>query len=107
MGRKNRRSGSIQTKRRSDGSRGRAPSTPPPALNALVIPEGRCHLRHSKLQFTEITVHKALRQAQAKRDRLGQAHHEERVYECKKTEGGCGFWHLTSRTTWTPRRTTT
>jgi hypothetical protein len=70
-----------------------------------VIPQGRCHKRHGKLRFAEADVEKALRQAQYKRRFQSNGHVEERAYECKTDEGGCGAWHLTSRKQWTPRRT--
>lgn len=96
MGRKNHRGGRSQARRRQDGKTGRR-VPPPPPLEHLVIPQGRCHFPHRKLKFTQDEAHAALRQARAKRERLGQAYSEERVYECRTDEGGCGSWHLTSR----------
>jgi len=76
---------------------------PPPPITALVVPKGKCyfHNRHGKLIFTEAEATKALRQAQAARERRGSGHREERTYQCP--EGGCGGWHLTSRKTYEER----
>lgn len=69
---------------------------PPPPLERLVVPRGRCFYRskNGKLRFAAEDAQEALRQAQAKRERMGSTYHEERVYECID---GCGDWHLTSR----------
>lgn len=104
MGRRNHPKRRPQAQRRKDGSAGgRKP--PPPPLEHAIVPHGRCHYPHRKLQFTEAEVSKALRQAQATRRAHGQQYTEQRYYECKATQGGCGFWHLTSRTNYQPRRT--
>jgi hypothetical protein len=107
MARKNSRAVRPQNRRRAvTGSPVR--SAPPPVpLEALVVPHGRCYRnsRNGKLRFSADEAEKALRQAQQTRARKAQAYHEERAYECKISEGGCGDWHLTSRKEWTPRRT--
>jgi hypothetical protein len=106
MGRKNNRGGRPQARRKADGTRGRA-TPPPPPLEALVVPRGKCFFRSrkGKLRFSKADAPAALRQAQAKRQRTGSAHMEERVYECPVAQGGCGDWHLTSRTTYEERGT--
>jgi hypothetical protein len=79
---------------------------PAPALEDLVIPKGKCfRTRHPKLRFAAGDAERALIQAQQTRARKGQAYHEERVYECKISEGGCGDFHLTSRTEYVERGT--
>lgn len=105
MGRKNHRGGRPQARRKADGSRG-GPPAPQQPVEALVIPQGRCHQRHRKFMFAEADVAKALRQAQAKRRLQTNGHVEERAYHCKTEEGGCGAWHLTSRKEWNPPRRT-
>ena len=67
------------------------------------MPKGKCYFRsrYGKLIFTEAEAGKALRQAQANRERHGSGHREERTYACP--EGGCGGWHLTSRKTYEER----
>lgn len=99
MSRKNRNSGRRpQARRRPNGSASkptRRPTRPP--VESLVMPRGRCYFRsrHGKLRFSAEEVEKALRQAQASRAARGSAYVEDRAYECP--EGGCGDWHLTSR----------
>lgn len=88
-----------QASRRQDGSVARR-TAPPPPLQHLVIPKGRCILPHRKLQFSKDEAETALKQARARRERLGQAYNEERIYHC---EPGCGKWHLTSRKTYQRR----
>lgn len=74
-------------------------------IEEMVVPVGKCYFRsrHGKLRFTEAEVDKALKQAQRNRAASGSTHAEERYYPCP--EGGCGDYHLTSRTTYTPRGT--
>lgn len=96
MGRKNtQRRGGVRTHRPA-----RKGAPPPTPLERLVVPRGRCfrNSHKGKLRFAEADATEALRQAQAKRARAGSAYSEERTYECKAAEGGCGDWHLTSRT---------
>lgn len=65
-----------------------------PALEDLVIPQGKCHQsRKGKYIFTETEAQRALEQARLAR-REGQRT-EERYYACPT--GGCGGFHLTSR----------
>ena len=66
-----------------------------------MIPKGRCFAfsRKGKLKFTKDQAGIALKQARQARARQGSAHAEERTYECP----GCGFWHLTSRTSFEER----
>lgn len=98
MGRKNHRGARPQARRKADGTVGRRVAPPPP-IEQMVVPQGRCFFRsrHGKLRFTAEEVEKALRQAQVNRDRRGSAHREERYYPCDQP-GGCGDFHLTSRT---------
>lgn len=72
-------------------------SSPPMALDKMVLPKGKCFYRSKggKLTFaTEADAREALKQAQRKR-RPANGHVECRYYECP--EGGCGGFHLTSR----------
>lgn len=106
MGRKNNRTGRTpQAKRRADGSRGGriAGWTPPPPVETLVVPKGRCFFRSrkGKMIFTEVEADRALRQAQQGRSSRGSGYQEKRAYPCP--EGGCGGWHLTSRETYQER----
>lgn len=102
MGRKNHRRRRPQAQRKFDGTAGvRTP--PPPPLEHMVIPTGRCHYPHRKMKFSQEDVDKALRQVRARRERQGLAYTEERYYLCEADRGGCGAYHLTSRTTYTPR----
>lgn len=107
MPRKNRSKGRPQARRkRPDEVTFVAPrSLPkPPPVEQMIMPHGRCHLRHGKLRFHQHEVSAALRQAQALRRSRGQeAHMEKRFYECEKDKGGCGSWHLTSRESWEAR----
>lgn len=96
-GRRNRRAARPQARRQQ---RSGMPAAPP--LEALVIPRGRCP-RNGKLRFSEEDAPKALEQARIKRIRTGSAHMEERFYECELTKGGCGDFHLTSRTSYDER----
>lgn len=93
MGRKNHRRGKPQARR----DRVSTGAPPPPPLSTMVVPKGKCfhRSRHGKLIFTAETADKALKQAQAARERRGSGHVEQRAYACP--EGGCGGWHLTSR----------
>jgi hypothetical protein len=70
-----------------------------------VIPRGRCFnkSRKGKLRFAEADAPRALEQARVKRIRSGSAYMEERYYECKVEEGGCGDYHLTSQTNYEER----
>lgn len=102
MARKNSNRRRPQARRRADGTVSRR-TPPPPPLEHMIIPRGRCHYPHRKYRFTKAEVEKALAQAQARRERLGHTHREERYYECETAKGGCGSWHLTSRTSYTPR----
>lgn len=107
MARKNHRKGRPQAQRRADGQASMPRSLPkPPPLESTIIPHGRCHLKHRKYRFLHSEVDKALAQAQQLRRSRGQlAHMERRYYECKTDEGGCGYWHLTSRVTYHERTT--
>lgn len=110
MGRKNSRGGKIrpQAKRRPDGTRGgrRAGWVPPPPVESLIVPKGRCFFRSrkGKLIFTRDEADRALRQAQQGRASRGSSYTESRAYECP--EGGCGGWHLTSRQVYVERKPT-
>lgn len=106
MGRKNNRTGRRpQARRRADGSTGgrAAGWSPPPPVETLVVPKGRCYFRSrkGKLIFTAAEADKALRQAQNNRKRHSSAHVEQRSYACP--EGGCGGWHLTSQEVYVER----
>jgi hypothetical protein len=100
MGRRNHRQGRPQARRQQ---RAGVPAAPP--LEALVIPRGRCfrNSRKGKLRFTKDDAPKALEQARIKRARTGSLYTEERFYECKEAEGGCGDYHLTSRSEYNER----
>lgn len=102
MGRRNHAARRPQARRKADGTRGQAASPPPP-VESLVVPRGRCYFgsRKGKLRFAETDVAKALRQAKANRARKGSGYVEDRAYPCP--DGGCGDWHLTSRSEWTER----
>lgn len=104
MPRKNHRRGRPQVRRSAYGTRVRH-APPPPPVETLIVPNGRCYRasRKGKLRFTADTVQKALEQARASRKRRGSGHVEERYYECKVEDGGCGDYHLTSRTTYEER----
>lgn len=106
MARRNHRNARPQARRKADGSKGRA-SSPPPPIEGMAIPKGRCYFRsrYGKLRFTEVEVEKALRRVKADRARRGSTHAEERYYPCDQP-GGCGDFHLTSRTEYTERGTT-
>jgi hypothetical protein len=105
MGRKNAANRRPQARRRVDGSAGgrRAGWTPPPPVEQLIVPKGRCYFRSrkGKLIFTETEAARALRQAQQARASRGQTYTESRSYACP--DGGCGGWHLTSRQTYTEK----
>lgn len=102
MGRRNHRGGKRQARRVPAGQpipRGiRQPAVP---IEKMTIPRGRCwhRSRKGKLIFKdEGEAKRALKQAQEKRKHQANGHVEVRYYQCaKKTEGGCGGWHLTSR----------
>jgi hypothetical protein len=71
---------------------------PPPPVNQLIVPTGKCYFRsrRGKLIFAnEQIARKALQQAKAARQRAGSPYVERRAYACP--QGGCGGWHLTSR----------
>lgn len=96
MGRRNHRRSKAQARRRADGTTGRR-TPPPPPIQDMVVPRGKCfwRSRHGKLIFSAEQAAKALKQAQASRERKGSAYVEQRAYPCP--EGGCGQFHLTSR----------
>lgn len=99
MSRKNARSRpSNQRWKESKGNKGRW--TPPPPIEEMVVPSGRCYFAHRKLQFTKQQATLALSQAQQTRLSRGQEGQEKRAYECD-----CGWWHLTSWTEPPPPRT--
>lgn len=103
MGRKNHRRRRPQAMRRMDGTRGQK-RPPAPPIEQMVMPHGRC-LRSRKLRFHAHEIERALEQAKANRRSKGQMYVEERFYECKTEEGGCGSWHLTSRREYAQRGT--
>lgn len=105
MSRRNHSKRRPQAHRRTDGlppvKRNPKLRTP---IEEMVVPVGKCYFRsrYGKLRFTEAEVDKALRQAQLNRMAKGDTRHiEERYYPCP--EGGCGDFHLTSRTSYTER----
>lgn len=102
MGRKNHPKHSPQFRRRPADIPAPLMSRPAPKpVEKTIVPHGRCHLNHGKLKFHEVEVQQALREAQALRRARGQLEHmERRAYECVKSKGGCGSWHLTSREQW-------
>lgn len=105
MSRKNRNTRHPQARRRAEGipaSAGNRKLTRVP-IEEMVVPVGKCYFRsrYGKLRFTRDEVAKALKQAQRNRAVNGSTHAEERYYQCP--EGGCGDFHLTSRTEYTPR----
>lgn len=103
MPRRNHRSGHPQARRRADGSRGQV-APPPPPVERLIVPTGKCFFRsrRGKLIFPdEAAARKALQQAKAARQRAGSPYAERRVYACPT--GGCDGWHLTSRETYQER----
>lgn len=105
MGRKNssvRRSNSAGRRRREKGE----PKIPPQRqiarvdVTELVLPDGQCRFqspRKPKARFaTPEKAAAALKQAREQRFRMGNTGHiEKRYYACP--EGGCGGYHLTSR----------
>lgn len=101
MPRRNKTTRRPQARRKADGTHGSS-RAPAPDITQMVVPKGRCHFRtrnpKGKLIFTEAEAERALKQAQASRARRGSAYAEERTYACP--EGGCGGWHLTSRSTY-------
>jgi hypothetical protein len=102
MGRKNRTRRAPQAQRRTSAPK--VNWTPPPPVETLVVPKGKCYenpRRKGKLKFTEQDAPKALRQAQHSRRRQGSAYREERTYLCPN----CGYYHLTSRETYEERGT--
>lgn len=97
MPRRNNRNTRPQARRKADGSTGRV-TAPPPPVESMVIPHGKCyfHNRRGKYVFvTEDEAKRALAQAQHARRRKGTGHKESRYYPCPP--GGCGGFHLTSR----------
>ena len=101
MGRKNHRTRPTQTRWREVG---KTPKRTLPPIEEMVIPKGRCHFPHRKLKFTQTEAAEALAQAKQTREARGQqGHAEKRAYECEKSDGGCGMWHLTSREKWEKR----
>lgn len=107
MARKNRNTRHRQAPRRADGLPATKPGrrTPRVPIEQMVVPVGKCYFRsrHGKLRFTEAEIEKVLRQVRLDRESKGIAHAEQRYYPCP--EGGCGDFHLTSRTEYTPRST--
>lgn len=103
MARKNRTARRPQAMRRQDGTRGQR-RPPPPPIDHMVMPHGRCP-KSRKLRFHEHEIEKALDQAKANRRSKGQNYVEERYYQCKTEQGGCGSWHLTSRREYVERST--
>lgn len=99
MGRKNHRRGAPQARTKTRGL------PPPPSIETLVIPRGRCfrNSRKGKLRFSREDAPKALEQARVKRARSGSTYMEERFYECETDKGGCGDFHLTSRLSYEER----
>ena len=105
MSRRNHVKRRPQARRRAEG----VPSVKPNRrltrvpIEEMVVPVGRCYFRsrHGKLRFTKDEIDKALKHAQRNRAAKGSTHVEERYYPCP--EGGCGDFHLTSRTEYTPR----
>lgn len=81
-------------------------SQPRIPVEDLVMPDGQCGFqskRRPKARFaTEEKAAKALLQAQQQRARVGSGHVEKRYYACP--EGGCGGFHLTSRTEYEEKR---
>jgi len=99
MPRKNHRNSRVQAFRRHDGLGSTRTLPPPPPLEGMIVPHGRCHWRHHKPRFLEHEIPAALKQACAGLRSKGQfAGLPTRGYHCKTEEGGCGFWHLTSQT---------
>lgn len=106
MTRRNRNKSRPQARRRADG----LASTPRKPqhlqrvpIEEMVVPQGRCFFRsrHGKLRFTEGDVEKALKQARRNREAEGRTYTEARYYQCPP--GGCGDYHLTSRTEYDAR----
>lgn len=106
MSRKNHSRGRRpQARRRTDGlpTPKRSPNMQRVPIEEMVVPVGKCYFRsrYGKLRFTKDEVAKALRQAKHNREVSGNTYSEERYYECPP--GGCGAYHLTSRTAYTPK----
>ena len=107
MSRRNHAKRHPQARRLANGM----PSTKPnrkllrTPIEEMVVPVGKCYFRsrYGKLRFTKGEVDKALKQAQRNREVSGSTYSEERYYECPP--GGCGDFHLTSRTSYTPKGT--
>ena len=69
-------------------------------LEDQVIPIGRCPSPHRKMMFeTAEQAKKAMRHANIRHERFGDAHREVRVYGCP----ACDAWHMTSREAWENR----
>jgi hypothetical protein len=109
MPRKNTRVERKKTPRRyqvRDANPNRNKRLAPIQIQDVVVPKGKCFVgsRFGKLKFTKDEVDKALRQAQHNRAIKGSGKVETRYYSCEDGRpGGCGFWHLTSHETYTPR----
>lgn len=105
MGRKNVRAqgrGRAQAKRSPWGDVP-APVHRPVTDMPRVEISGRCPAPKARIRYaTEATALKALKTIRADRQHRGhpESSIEKRVYECQIT--GCGGWHLTSRTEWSP-----
>jgi len=85
--------------RRADGLGTTRTLPPPPPVENMVVPHGRCHYRHRKHRFHRHEIERALKQAIASYRAKGQIGGlPTKGYECVASEGGCGSWHLTSQT---------
>lgn len=94
--RKNQR---LNRRAKGEGRQPKALEIPRIQVEDLVLPDGQCKFqspRRPKARFaTKAKAAKALEQAIQQRRRTGSLHVEKRYYKCP--EGGCGGYHLTSR----------
>lgn len=103
MPRKNTHKGRTRQARRYPDGTIAGRSAPRQPIEKIIVPDGKCYFRsrHGKLSFTQEKAEAALKRAQENRARQHNGHVESRIYECP--EGGCGKWHLTSRSEYTER----
>lgn len=107
MPRKNSRVPRRKTRREFQSRTPHPARLAPIPIEQTVVPKGKCFVRsrHGKLKFTKAEVDTALRHAQHNRKMKGSGKVEERYYCCEDGRPeGCGFYHLTSLSTWEAKR---